>query len=635
MQYRADIDGLRAVAILPVLLYHAGVPPFTGGYIGVDVFFVISGYLITRLLMADMAAGTFSIAAFYERRIRRIFPALFTVLAATLAAGYVISMPGDLTEIGKSTVAATLFFSNFHFWLTSGYFDAPHSGMPLLHTWSLAVEEQFYIVFPLLLVLTARFARGRYIMVLTPILLLSLGLSVAAVHYGTAGGFAASAAFYLLPTRAWELLLGAILAIGATRPLISARLNDVVAAVGTALIAVPVFAFTSQTPFPGTEALYPCIGAALLLYSAPHGPWATRMLAHPAMVFIGKISYSLYLWHWPLIVFATYWNGHALSALQTVVVLAVTFGLSALTWRFIEQPCRRTKLVNHTALFSIAGGTMAMFVCMGIALIATHGLPQRLPDKVRAIAAYAEYDTALVFRSGQCFLENDGDTLQNFDNTTCLKLSPDKANVLLLGDSHAAHLWYGLYGAFPTLNIMQATASGCRPLLDFNTFKAKPRCQELMGYMLGQWLPANPVDAVVIAARWVPDDVTALKQTIAFLRTRVRAVYVVGPAPEYAMAVPSLLARAMMHNDSLLLQRSLRTEPKTLDKTLRAALADTGAVYLSPYQALCPPPNGMCMAATSTGMPLQFDYGHFTAEGSAHIAAVWKSQNVFSLPPTH
>jgi peptidoglycan/LPS O-acetylase OafA/YrhL len=634
MQYRADIDGLRAIAILPVLLYHAGVPLVTGGYVGVDIFFVISGFLITRLLMSDIAAGTFSIATFYERRIRRIMPALLTVLAATFTLGYMVSMPGDLADIGRSAVATTLFYSNFHFWLTSGYFEAPHSAMPLLHTWSLAVEEQFYILFPLLLLAIARYARGWFLTVLIPLALGSLALSIAAVHYGVAGGFAASGAFYLLPTRAWELLLGALLAIGATRPLISPRLNDGAAAIGALLIIVPIFTFTAQTPFPGINALYPCIGAALLLYSAPNGMYANRILSYPAMVFTGKISYSLYLWHWPLIVFATYANGGALSAWQTILIIAATVGLSVFTWRFVEQPCRHTGFLQRRTVFTLAGVAATLCIAIGLTFTVTNGLPQRLPETVRAVAAYADYNTAPVFRSGQCFLENDSDTLQNFDQRGCLGMSPDKLNVLVLGDSHAAHLWYGLFNTLPNLNILQATASGCRPLLDIDPLKAKTRCREMMGFMLGQWLPATPVDAVILAARWVDADTEALKKTIAFLRTRARAVYVVGPTAEYTMAVPSLLARGMLQGDPNLVRRSLKPDSATRDDDLRKAVAGTGAIYLSAYQALCPPPSGVCSATTSTGMPLQFDYGHLTAEGSTHVATMWKAQGAFNPPPT-
>ncbi len=264
--YRADIDGLRAVAVIPVVLFHAGARWFSGGYVGVDVFFVISGYLITTILVQDFSAGRYSIARFYERRIRRIFPALFVVVLCSSVVGHLLLLPEDLKAFAKSVVATTLFVSNIVFWGESGYFDGPAEMKPLLHTWSLAVEEQYYIAFPIVLFLLYRFASPRIASwVIALGALLSFGLSVWGVHN------APVATFYLLPTRAWELLVGSLLAVGLVPLFRSRAVAEIAAAFGIALILFAVFTFDHDTPFPGLNALAPCIGAALLIQSGRNG----------------------------------------------------------------------------------------------------------------------------------------------------------------------------------------------------------------------------------------------------------------------------------------------------------------------------------------------------------------------------
>src|SRR5271170_3095038 len=298
-RYRPEIDGLRALAILPVLLFHYRVSPFRGGFVGVDVFFVISGYLITQLIEAERREGRFSIARFYERRVRRIFPALFVMLtAATIAAAFIL-FPVDLVRYANSLLATAGFAANFEFWREAGYFDVAAAEKPLLHLWSIAVEEQFYLVFPALLLLF----QSRRVAITLAIFVLSFAFAVWGVIH------APSAAFYLLPGRAWELMLGALLALHAV-PFIERRwIREALAVTGIALIAIAVFGYSKDTPFPGAAALLPCLGAALVIYSSVPGiTSASAVLSLPPLVFVGRISYSLYLWHWPLYVFARYFS---------------------------------------------------------------------------------------------------------------------------------------------------------------------------------------------------------------------------------------------------------------------------------------------------------------------------------------
>ena len=265
MKYRSDIDGLRALAIIPVVLYHAGIKQFSGGFVGVDVFFVISGYLITLIITEEIKQQRFTITDFYERRIRRIFPALFVVILFCLIAGTLFILPSDFKSFGKSIMATTLFVANIFFWKKTDYFAAAAETKPLLHTWSLSVEEQFYLIFPIILLFIDRYNQGRWRTFLLTLAAISLILSVSGVYYYP------SATFYLIPTRAWELLLGSFLALDLFPQIHKQRLKDITSIAGLMLISLAVFQFSDITPFPGGYALIPCFGAALIIYSGKNG----------------------------------------------------------------------------------------------------------------------------------------------------------------------------------------------------------------------------------------------------------------------------------------------------------------------------------------------------------------------------
>jgi peptidoglycan/LPS O-acetylase OafA/YrhL len=330
--YRADIDGLRAVAVVPVLLFHAGFPAFGGGFVGVDVFLVISGYLITANILGHSDGGRFSVIDFYARRIRRIFPALFAMLLGTAAIGLLVLLPGDLADLGREVSAATAFASNVLYWRETGYFEATAGQKLLLHTWSLAVEEQFYVAFPLLMYLAARADISR-VLVIAGALALSFALALWGVRHEPA------ATFYLAPTRAWELLLGALLAAGAIPAPARRRVRDGLSLLGLGLIAWGVLAFSPRTPFPGASALVPCLGAALVIHAGAGGrSLGGRLLGSPATVFVGLISYSLYLWHWPLLVLAKYYAVRELTGAEVLAVLLLSVLVATVSWRFVERP---------------------------------------------------------------------------------------------------------------------------------------------------------------------------------------------------------------------------------------------------------------------------------------------------------
>ncbi len=401
-KYRPDIDGLRAVAVLPVLFYHLGISLTPGGFVGVDIFFVISGYLITGLISAEMHEGTYSIRNFYVRRARRIFPALFFMCAVTALFVLLFCLPSDAKRFSSSLAAATLFGSNVYFYLTADYFGAAAETQPLLHTWSLAVEEQFYIVFPLILLLVRRYFGQRERQVMVVLALLSLALSIWLVRTDQAG------AFYLLHSRAWELLLGALLALGTFPAIRSRLLAGALGILGLALIAGSVLLYREAMPFPGLAALAPCIGAALLIHTGKDASLlSARALSLAPVRFIGLISYSLYLWHWPIDVIARYfafWYGWDPDLkLHKLALLALSFGAAILSWHYVERPFRqRPYRLGSTAILSASAATMALLV---IAAGVVYPLSQRfwqMPERAERVLATLDYRPTNAKRA--CFL---------------------------------------------------------------------------------------------------------------------------------------------------------------------------------------------------------------------------------------
>jgi len=385
-RYRPEIDGLRAIAILPVVFFHASVRGFSGGYVGVDVFFVISGYLITTIVARANAEGNFSFARFYGRRIRRIFPALFFVLACCTVATLLLFPPGLLIDYGKSLGAVALFIGNFFFYWTApsdGYFDTRSVAQPLLHCWSLSIEEQFYLLLPAGLVLLHRWA-GRY---LKAALILT-----AACSFGFAIWCEPVAAFYLLPARAWELLAGSLLAVGTFPALRSRAIREIAAWTGISLIAVAVAFFDGDTGNLFPYALAPCLGTALIIHASDGGPsWVQRVLSIRPLVFIGAISYSLYLWHWPLIFFARYYTMRGLTWEVRAEILLASLVMATISYHWIEMPFRRPGAVwQGTRIFRWGGGAIAATLAAGIAFVALQGIPQRFDGETRALIAANE-----------------------------------------------------------------------------------------------------------------------------------------------------------------------------------------------------------------------------------------------------
>lgn len=496
VKYRREIDGLRAVAVLPVIFFHAGFTAFGGGYIGVDIFFVISGYLITTILIADREAGTYSLWRFYERRARRILPALFLVLACCVPFAWMWIPPDPLEDFARSLGFTVLFISNIHFLEHSGYFDVSADLRPLLHTWSLAVEEQFYILFPALLWALGRFRRGKHVAVFA---LCAVG-SIALAIWGAWNLPAEN--FFFTPSRLWELLAGSICAaILLNRPQMR---NEALAALGLALIVGSVFWLGPADPSPSAYTLVPIAGAMLVILFAARETLTARVLSWRPMVGIGLISYSLYLWHQPILAFARIrgWTETVPGLIWGLI--ALSFALAVLSWAFVERPFRRAGwLPSRQAVFGASLGGIVAFGAMGFTVLALKGVPQRLDGK--GPEAYVKLVTrdSTVSRGWTCpggEAERPGGLCVVHDTNV------PSTTIAVLGDSHAGAILpaFDEIAAMRDIRVLRGVRAACPPLLGVYLVNGGRSAQECHDEVqaFAEDAVARGVDMVFLAARW-------------------------------------------------------------------------------------------------------------------------------------
>ena len=441
MKYRADIDGLRALAVLPVILFHAGFEWFGGGFVGVDVFFVISGYLITTIIISEMAEGKFSIVSFYERRARRILPALFFVMAACLPFAWFWLTPNDLKDFGQSLVAVSIFSSNILFWWESGYFDTAAELKPLLHTWSLAVEEQYYILFPIFLMLAWQLGIKWVSILLSVVFVTSLGVAVWGTQYA-AHPKIISGAFFLLPTRGWELLIGVFTAfyLKYNTHLKSFTLNQALSLLGFGMIIYSILAFDETTPFPSLYALIPTIGTCLLILCSVPNTLIYKLLSLKPIVGVGLISYSAYLWHQPLLAFARHRIFFEVSDFLLIIICLTSLFMAYLSWRFIEAPFRNKQIFSQNKIFVLSASGMIAFSVLGLVLQFNTVL-DKAPGKLENVQYESLLDKMLVV--GEVCSDEDVTHKQNFSYCIFGDKDSDKS-LVFYGDSHLQALQYSL-----------------------------------------------------------------------------------------------------------------------------------------------------------------------------------------------
>lgn len=506
LSYRADIDGLRAIAVGSVVLFHGHIPPFTGGYVGVDVFFVISGYLITSILARDITARRFSLVDFYDHRIRRIFPALFVVLAVvTLLAAFALT-PREMVQYARSLGPSALFYANIHFESVLDYFGPRADEVPLLHLWSLAVEEQFYILFPVLLFLLMRFGTRTFAVIVLGV------LTLASLVYSQITVMEAPwSAFFLLPSRAWELFAGSLLALVRWPPL-PRRAAGAIGIAGVAAILAPVFLYSKDTTFPGLSALPPVLGSAAIIFAGMHTQQGIvqKVLGHPWFTYVGRISYSLYLWHWPLLVLAVDYKGRHLTYLQAGGVILVAIVFSALSLKFVETPLRRPSALGGIRLARFGAGALAIALSFGVvALIEYKG------GGFRTLSARAQAADSVANARARNAIPNTcvnlrrtwtAEAAARLRCTAAPNEAVKSADVVVWGDSHAGALYQGLYGMLnkdgQTARILSMPA--CPPILGVDAIHPQyPArvCTEFNNAAMEEIRRLKP-KVVILVGRW-------------------------------------------------------------------------------------------------------------------------------------
>jgi len=492
LAYRPDIDGLRAIAVLSVVLYHFGIGGLSGGFVGVDVFFVISGFLIAGIIKREIDDNKFTFSGFYERRIRRIFPALFAVMAVTMLLGYFILLPTDMVLLGKSSLATLFFFSNVFYWRNSGYFDSVSDLNPLLHTWSLAVEEQFYLIFPIFLLFAHRYAKN----VIKPLVALAVVSSFILCFWQQA--YRPTATFYLLPFRAWELGLGAAAGLGMI-PILGRWASQISAWIGLLLIVVGIIYIPSGDTYPGWHALVPVIGSLLVIQAgSSYQTMVSKVLSIPPLVSIGLVSYSLYLWHWPILVLTQYIG--AIGQLSNWVLwlaLMATFIVSYASYQWIEKPFRRKNSFDRKRINKFAGIAAALLVFTSISIHLTKGFPERFSDEV--VSADKQRDQFIAYRG--CFGKGAGAIN---DKSCYLGRNDIGPSIVLIGDSHAASIAPAFDKLLREANIagLVVPTRSCPPLINVGTTH-DPECVNNNNEIFAL-IKSNPkIKLVILHGFWV------------------------------------------------------------------------------------------------------------------------------------
>jgi peptidoglycan/LPS O-acetylase OafA/YrhL len=512
LAYRPEIDGLRALAVLPVIFFHAGFNLFGGGYVGVDVFFVISGYLITSIIISQKDNDNFSLLNFYERRARRILPALFLVIAACIPFAWTSLLPSYFKDFSQSLVAVSAFASNILFWMEGGYWDSAAELKPLLHTWSLSVEEQFYVLFPLLLILTWRLGRVWLVSLLTGILFISL----AATHWGAFN--APEASFYLLPTRCWELLVGSLLAFycqSNNAPPFNPTTNQLASLLGISLILYSVFTFSWKTPHPSLYTLVPTIGAALVILFATPQTIAGKILSCKAAVGLGLISYSAYLWHQPLFAFARLRSIEEPTTTVFFLLVMATIALSYLSWKFIEKPFRKPGFISRSQVFAFAALGTLLFTSIGLAGHLNHGFRERFPQG----PAWDAISGVSWKKNLRCDPKPHGDLVGVLIACEFGDLD-SKETILIYGDSHAAVMLEELNIHLKLLNLkgVLLQLDGCLavPQVYAQSTVSDPKQCEMKFQNLLTYIKNSGAKKLIVSRRWtlnlypIPGEIDSL-----------------------------------------------------------------------------------------------------------------------------
>ncbi|AMJ94142.1 lipopolysaccharide modification acyltransferase [Alteromonas stellipolaris] len=600
-KFRADIQGLRALAVLSVVIYHISPFHLPGGFIGVDVFFVISGYLIIGQIYKKVLDNRFEFKEFYVKRFKRLFPAYFVTIAISSIFAFIYFLPGEFQNYTWSLVSSCLYVSNFYFYTKSGYFDSELQGSPLLHTWSLSVEEQFYAIVPILLVACYKFFHKKSILALILVGVVSFILCIYLSNTNI------SFAFFSSITRFWQFILGGLVSIY-TLQLTKQKAIPEIVSIASLITLIACCFFMSHDDFPGFKALIPTLATTLLLAFSNRTLLTYKLLAIKPAKFFGDISYSLYLWHWPVIIFYSLHFERELTAIDKIAVFGISIILGVVSYYFIEERFRRSTNSKSNTFLRVA--VLSSAVCAA-SFAFTQVNDFRFTEQQRNYEQFMLNYKADNFRPGICFLTKQQPDISYYKKDLCIAQSDSKENIVLLGDSHAAHWYSAIKEAInnETQTLTQITASGCKPTLDY---KGEARCTELMKWAFSDVLYSESYDKVIISARWDLNDLKPLLETIKNLESRGLTIVVLGPILEYSQPLPRLLAQP--NSKEKIMNSSMYDSIAKIDSKFSNALTIEGVEYFSILKTICTD-KSKCITV-SQNSPIQFDYGHLTTKGA-------------------
>lgn len=573
LEFRPEIDVFRAIAVIIVILFHFNIPYFHGGYVGVDMFFVISGYLISRIIITKTEANKFSFYDFFLKRAKRLLPALYFLLLICMPLGYTLFDYISLKDLGKQLISTNLYFSNFLFWRDSGYFELPSILKPLLHTWSLSIEEQFYFFFPIFIYFSYRLGKNYFLVLCIIIFVTSFILNLfGVIHFQ-------SATFYLLPTRAWEFQLGTFIVIFEMKFNLKNKLfGQLIFFVGVIFLLISVFKFSNETIYPGWSSVLPVLGTALLIIT---GKFIPQLIAkNSILAFIGQISYSLYLWHWPIFAFGKFILMHDPNLLESFLMILLSILIAWLSWKFIENPFRYNFETKKRKVVFISGILLLTLIIsfIGFVFYKSNGLPKRSPLNKILINANADTLWDEYVNCGKNFSSG------KISNPCIIGKKVQDAKILLWGDSHARALAIGLneYLTIKGISCYLASLSSTPPLIGLRNSKSKSSGFEMFNNKVLEYIRKNPeIETVILCSRWsyyVNDDYSELelRSRPVFVKTKIfdksgklnkslifeyglnntidsliklgKSVYLVNPVPELNQDVRNLLGNKLVIN---------------------------------------------------------------------------------------
>ncbi|WP_017445395.1 acyltransferase family protein [Gayadomonas joobiniege] len=618
--FRPDIQGLRALAVIAVVIFHIKPSFLSGGYIGVDIFFTISGYLIISHIAKQMEKGSFSFVDFYCRRVKRLFPVLFVTCVLTSLFAYQLFLFQEFKDYIFSALSSMFYISNFWFYSQSGYFDSGLESSPLLHTWSLAVEEQFYILFPLILFLFFKVGKKWVPWGLTFIGLISLGFSELVLSFDSA------LSFYASPLRFWQFIAGGFISLYLKEIKINHFVSQIFGLSALIILLCCLFIYDGNTRFPGVSAIIPTLATCYLLMDYSNGALHTKLLSIKPAVFIGNISYSFYLWHWPTIVFyKILYLSTNVSKLDAIILFLSSLLLGWVSYTFIEQKFRYINIGNKDGP-RIIGASLVLTAIFSITLLASDSLHEKkFTKQQKNYETFLTYDTKY-FRSGSCFLTSGSNSINLFDRELCISVS-NVNNVLLIGDSHAAHFYASLRSLLPNyVQLSQANSSGCAPV--FNA-SGPQRCKDMFNWIATDLVKNIRFDAIIVSARWSNyieyiEKREYLLNTLQYLKKYTDNLILIGPTIEYKLSLPYILAIEGDHFS--VSDMSNLNIARKVDRLLIQMSENLSVNYVSLVSQLCEK-NNNCKV-TANEVPITFDYGHFTKEGADFVL---KTANINEL----